>query len=300
LFAPVSEATARATLETAWDCGVRAFDTAPHYRAGLSERRLGEFLGEKPRTESVILTKVGRRLVAADAGADLEGAEGFYGTPPLARVRDYSRDGVLASLEDSLTRLGLDRIDVALIHDPDDHARVALDGALPALAELWAAGVVGAIGVGMNQAPLLEWFVNRADLDCVLVAGRYSLLDGQAAPCSRPASAAAWRCWPAGSPTAGCWPARCPARPTTTPRLRPRSWSGPAGSRPCARHGTDSGAAALQFVLAHPAVTAAVVGVRSPAEMTQDAGFECVEVPGQVWADLAREGLLPENGVVPG
>ncbi len=145
LFAPVSEDAARATLETAWTCGVRAFDTAPHCGAGLSEQRLGEFLGGKPRTEFVISTKVGRRLVAADADADLDGVERFYGTPRLTRVRDYSRDGVLASLEDSLTRLGLDRIDVALIHDPDDHAGTALDGAFPALAELRAAGVIGAI-----------------------------------------------------------------------------------------------------------------------------------------------------------
>src|SRR5450755_4676786 len=174
-------------LEAAWACGIRAFDTAPHYGAGLSEQRLGEFLGGKPRHQFVISTKVGRRLVAAGADAQPEGAEGFYGAPRLRRVRDYSRDGVLASLQASLTRLGLDRIDIALIHDPDDHAVEALDGAFPALAELRAAGVLGAIGVGMNQAPLLEWFVRRADLDCVLVAGRYSLLDGQAAATLFPA-----------------------------------------------------------------------------------------------------------------
>jgi D-threo-aldose 1-dehydrogenase len=302
LFAPVSEATARATLETAWACGVRAFDTAPHYGAGLSERRLGEFLGEKPRTEFVISTKVGRRLVAADAGADLEGAEGFYGTPPLTRVRDYSRDGVLASLEDSLTRLGLDRIDVVLIHDPDDHARAALDGALPALAELRAAGVVGAIGVGMNQAPLLEWFVARADLDCVLVAGRYSLLDGQAAGTLFPACQRRGVAVLAGGvfnsgllarPVPGATYDYAPAPPPQLDRAR-------RIAAVCARHGTDIGAAALQFVLAHPAVTAAVVGVRGPAEMTQDAGFLGTDVPGQLWADLRREGLLPEDGVVPG
>ncbi len=179
LFAPVSDAAAAATLEAAWAAGIRAFDTAPHYGVGLSEQRLGRFLRQQPRDDFVVCTEVGRLLAAADG--DVQGADGFYDTPPLTRVRDYSRDGVLASLEASLARLGTGRIDIVLIHDPDEHAAQALDGAYPALAELRAAGVIGAIGVGMNQAPLLEWFVRRADLDCVLVAGRYSLLDGSAA-----------------------------------------------------------------------------------------------------------------------
>lgn len=299
LFAPVREATARATLETAWACGIRAFDTAPHYGAGLSEQRLGGFLGEKPRTEFVISTKVGRRLVAAEAGTDLEGAEGFYGTPPLTRVRDYSRDGVLASLEDSLARLGLDRIDVALIHDPDEHAGAALDGAFPALAELRAAGVIGAIGLGMNQAPLLEWFVRRADLDCVLVAGRYSLLDAQAAGRLFPACQRRGVAVLAG----GVFNSGLLARPGPGATYDYAPVPAPLLDRArriaaaCARHGTDIGAAALQFVLAHPAVTAAVVGARSPAEMTQDAGFMTAPVPDQLWADLRHEELLPGDGV---
>lgn len=299
LFAPVSAASAQATLEAAWACGIRAFDTAPHYGAGLSEQRLGEFLGEKPRHQFVISTKVGRRLVAGSAEAQPEGAEGFYGAPRLSRVRDYSRDGVLASLEASLTRLGLDRIDIALIHDPDDHAVEALDGALPALAELRAAGVLGAIGVGMNQTPVLEWLVRRADLDCVLVAGRYSLLDGQAAATLFPACQRSGVAVLAGGifnsgllvcPGPGATYDYAPASAALLDRAHRI-----AGI--CARHGTAIGAAALQFVLAHPAVTAAVVGVRSPAEMTQDAGFLASRVPDGVWADLAAEGLLPAHGI---
>ena len=118
LYAPVSDETAAETLAAAWAAGIRAFDTAPHYGAGLSERRIGEFLAGRPREEFVVSTKVGRLLVPA--AGDTEGAEGFYGTPPLTRIRDYSRDGVLRSLEESLRRLGLDRVDIALIHDPDD------------------------------------------------------------------------------------------------------------------------------------------------------------------------------------
>jgi D-threo-aldose 1-dehydrogenase len=299
LFAPVSAAGARATLEAAWACGVRAFDTAPHYGVGLSEQRLGEFLGGKPRDQFVISTKVGRRLVAASADAPPDGADGFYGAPRLSRVRDYSRDGVLASLEASLTRLGLDRIDIALIHDPDDHAAEALDGAFRALAELRTAGVIGAIGVGMNQAPLLEWFVRRADLDCVLVAGRHSLLDGQAAATLFPACQHRGVAVLAGGifntgllvrPGPGATYDYAPAPAALLDRAH-------RIATVCARHGTAIGAAALQFVLAHPAVTAAVIGVRSPAEMTQDAGFLAACVPDGLWAELAAEGLLPVDRI---
>src|SRR5579864_8931531 len=179
LYAPVGEDAALATLDAAWAAGIRAFDTAPHYGVGLSEQRLGRFLGGRARSEFVLSTKVGRRLVPATS--DAEGVEGFYGTPTLARLRDYSRDGALVTLEGSLRRLGTDRIDIALIHDPDDYAEEALDGAYAALDQLRREGTIRAVGVSMNQATLLEWFVERADLDCVLVAGRYSLLDTSAA-----------------------------------------------------------------------------------------------------------------------
>jgi D-threo-aldose 1-dehydrogenase len=127
VYAPVSDEAAAATLQSAWDAGIRAFDTAPHYGAGLSEQRIGEFLAGRPRAEFVVSTKVGRRLVPAAGPVD--GAEQFYDTPALSRVRDYSADGTLRSLEDSLRRLRLDQVDIALIHDPDDHMAEALDGA---------------------------------------------------------------------------------------------------------------------------------------------------------------------------
>ncbi|MFZ0185517.1 MAG: aldo/keto reductase, partial [Streptosporangiaceae bacterium] len=179
LYAPVSDEAAAATLQAAWDAGIRAFDTAPHYGVGLSEWRIGDFLAGRPRAEFVVSTKVGRRLVPAAGPVD--GAEQFYDTPALSRVRDYSADGTLRSLEDSLRRLRLDRADIALIHDPDDHMAEALDGAYPALARLRADGTVGAIGVGVNSVSVAEWFAARCDLDCLLVAGRYTLLDDSAA-----------------------------------------------------------------------------------------------------------------------
>jgi D-threo-aldose 1-dehydrogenase len=303
LFAAVDDDTALATLEAAWAVGIRAFDTAPHYGAGLSERRLGAFLGGRPRDEYVVSTKVGRLLVPAPADAANgagdgagDGAEIFSGAPRLARVRDYSRDGVQASLEGSLERLGLDRIDIALIHDPDDHAQEALAGAYPALAEFCAQGVVGAVGIGMNQAEMLEWFLPRADLDCVLVAGRHTLLDTSAATslfpeCQRrDVAVLAGGVFNSGV-LADPGPAATydyrPASPGVMDRVR-------RIGEACARYGLPIGAVALQFTLRHPAVTAAVVGTRSPGEIAADAGYLARDVPDALFDELAAEGLLQQ------
>ena len=157
LYAPVSDETAAGTLAAAWDAGIRAFDTAPHYGVGVSERRIGEFLAGRPRDEFTVCTKVGRRLVPA--AGNVQGEEGFHDIPPLTRVRDHSRDGVRRSLEESLEGLGLDRVAIALVHDPDDFMEQATDQAYPALAELRAQGTVRAVGAGMNSATALAWIV---------------------------------------------------------------------------------------------------------------------------------------------
>ncbi len=296
LFAPVGEDTARATLEAAWAAGIRAFDTAPHYGAGLSEQRLGAFFAGRPRGEFVVSTKVGRRLVPA--AGDVEGAEGFYGTPRLTRVRDHSRDGVLATLESSLGRLGLDRADIVLIHDPENHARETLDGAYPALAELRRAGAVGAIGFGMNDAAMLTWFVERTDADCVLIAGRYSLLDASAADallpeCRRRGVAVlvggVFNSGVLADPGPGATYDYAPA---------PAGIIGRANRirGVCARYGLPAGAVALQYPLRHPAVSAVVVGVRSPREITEDAGYLRTRVPDELLRELADEGLIRAPG----
>ena len=295
LFAPVGDDTAQSTLQAAWSAGVRAFDTAPHYGAGLSESRLGKYLATRPRAEYILSTKVGRLLIRPPG--PLGDTEGFYGAPPLARVRDYSPDGVRSSLEASLRRLGLDRIDVALIHDPDDHAHEALDGAYPALAQLRSEGVIRAIGIGMNQIGRLEWFLPRTDLDCVLVAGRYSLLDTSAdarllPECRRRGVAVlAGGVFNSGilaDPRPGARYDYQPASPELIAR---------AGriARVCARHGLPIGAVALHFTLRHPAVTAVVVGARSPAEISEDIRYLGTAVPDPVFDELAHEGLLPAS-----
>jgi D-threo-aldose 1-dehydrogenase len=196
-----------------------------------------------------------------------------------------------------LQRLGLDRIDVALIHDPDDHAHEALDGAYPALAQLRSEGVIRAIGIGMNQTRALEWFLPRTDLDCVLVAGRYSLLDTRAGArllpeCRRQGVAVlAGGVFNSGilaDPRPGARYDYQPASPGLIAR---------AGqiARVCARHGLPIGAVALHFTLRHPAVTAAVVGARSPAEITDDVRYLGTTVPDSVFDELAYEGLLPAS-----
>jgi D-threo-aldose 1-dehydrogenase len=287
LYAPVSDEAATATLQAAWDAGIRAFDTAPHYGVGLSERRIGDFLAGRRRADFVVSTKVGRRLVPASGPVD--GADEFYDTPELSRVRDYSTDGALRSLDDSLRRLRLDRVDIALIHDPDDHMTEALDGAYPALARLRADGAVGAIGVGVNSASVAEWFVARGDLDCVLVAGRYTLLDRSAAASLFPLclargvevlAAGVFNSGILADPADGARYDYTPAAPAVLARAR-------RIAEVCARYGIPVAAAALRYVLRHPAVTAAVVGARTPDEIRADVRYLSQAVPEGLWAELS-------------
>ena len=287
LFGPVSDEAARATLEAAWNAGIHAFDTAPHYGVGLSETRLGSFLSTRPRAQVVLATKVGRLLVPTED--DVEGAEGFYGTPRLRRVRDYSRAGVRHSIEESCSRLGVDRLDIALVHDPDDHFAEAIEGALPALCDLRSAGVVGAIGVGMNQAGMLARFVREADLDCVLVAGRWSLLDRSAGDELLPLCqqrrvgvlvGGVFNSGILADPSPGARYDYLPAGPELRAAARHLQ-------EVCARHGVPLRAAALLFPLRHPAVSAIVVGARSPDEVTADLADLDTAAPDELWAELA-------------
>jgi len=285
LFSAVEEDEAAAALEAAWTAGVRYFDTAPHYGAGLAERRLGAFLATRPRAEFTVSTKVGRLLAPGDAAP---GDEGFHGGQDLVRVRDYSATGVHRSLADSLERSGLDHFDLVLIHDPDDHWDEAVAEAYPALARLRAEGAVRAIGVGMNQTAMLTRFVTETDLDCVLVAGRYSLLDRSAADdllplcANRQVAVLVGGVFNSGilanpAPGATYDYAVAPAD------VRRRAL---ALAERCSAHGVALAAAALQFPLRHPAVTGVVVGARSPREVTDNAEHAATAIPEALWAEL--------------
>src|SRR4029453_13601505 len=163
LLRPLSRQEGGGAVPAAWECGVRSFDVAPHYGLGLAERRLGLGLRGRPRDEFLISTKVGRLLRPGPNSTGARGGGGFGGPADFVRVRDYSRDGIRRSLESSLERLGLDRVDIVFVHDPDDFYTEALDHAFPALEELRAEGMITSYGAGMNQSAMLTRFVERTD-----------------------------------------------------------------------------------------------------------------------------------------
>lgn len=302
LYRAVSEVDARATVEAAWLAGVRYFDTAPHYGLGLSERRLGAALADRPRSEFVVSTKVGRLLEPCDAGGD-DLADGFAVPATHRRVWDFSADGVRRSLEASLTRLGLDRVDVVYLHDPDDHCEQALREALPALAELKAQGVVRGIGVGVNRWQVAERFVLEHPLDHVMLAGRYTLLEhattaGFLSRCSvRGVSVVAAGVFNSGLLARDEVPADATHDYTTAPlALLDRARRIAAV---CRRHGIPLPQAALHFPFGHPAVHAVVVGARTAAEVTENVALATGQVPAALWSDLLAENLLSANVPVP-
>lgn len=294
LYTPVTDTDARATVDAALAAGVRHFDTAPHYGLGLSERRLGATL--TGRADVVISTKVGRLLEPVCGDAAGQDTEGFAVPADAWRVRDYSRDGVLRSLEASLLRLGRDRVDIVLVHDPDRHYRQALDGAFPALEELRSQGVITSYGAGMNEPEPLAEFVRHTDLDVVMLAGRYTLLDQSAADTLLPACAAhGVSVLAAGVFNSGIL--AC-TRPDTGARYDYRAAPESLLRRSrdiaavCARHGVTLPHAAATFPLTHPAVAAACLGMRTTEEVAHDAAWCGRPVPEQLWAELRAEGFL--------
>ncbi|GAA3484693.1 aldo/keto reductase [Streptomyces yanii] len=301
LFREVDPAQAAAAVDAAWDEGVRYFDTAPHYGLGLSERRLGAALRQRPRDSYVVSTKVGRLLdpVPADPIASYDGLSEGFAVPATHRRRwDFSADGVRRSIEDSLERLGLDRIDIAYLHDPDDHAEAAFREAYPALEKLRSEGVVGAIGAGMNQTAMLTRFLRDTDVDTVLCAGRYTLLDQSALAELLPEATARGRSVVVG----GVFNSGLLADPrpgatydyTAAPlTLLDRALRIKAVAE---GHGVPLRAAALHYPLAHPAVATVLVGTRSPDEMRDAADLLSREIPDALWDELRAEGLLTEDG----
>jgi D-threo-aldose 1-dehydrogenase len=301
LYRAMSDENARAVVDTAWECGIRYFDTAPHYGLGLSERRLGAALAGRPRDEYVVSTKVGRLLVDNPGGAGERDTEGFDVPRTLVRRRDYSRDGVLRSLESSLARLGLDRVDIAFVHDAEDYVEETLDGALPALIELRDQGVLKGIGLGMNFAGVLAGFVRRADVDVVMIAGRYTLLEQPALDellplCERRGvrvmAAGVFNSGILASPEPGGTYDYAAAPAGLVARARRI-----AGV--CARHGVELPRAAIALPAAHPAVASVVLGASSPAQVHANADRAAAPVPSALWAELVAEGLLRADAPIP-
>lgn len=277
LYDAVEEATAHGVVERAWELGVRYFDTAPYYGSGSAERRLGAALSGRPRDEFVVSTKVGRLL--------RPGESDWHSAPPLQAYFDFSYDAAMRSLEQSLERLGLDRVDIAFIHDPDDHFDDAVAGAYRALARLRDDGVVRAIGVGMNQTELLCRFAVEADPDCFLVAGRYTLLDRSAATdllplcAERGIAVVAAGVFNSGVLAGGSTYDYTPASTDVLQRVAELRAT-------CARHEVPLAAVALQFPLRHPAVEHVLAGCRTPQEVEEDVRLFELELPPDLWGEL--------------
>jgi D-threo-aldose 1-dehydrogenase len=309
LYAPIAESMALATIQAAWDRGLRHFDTAPHYGHGLSEHRLGRVLRDKPRGSFVLSTKVGRLLSpAADAPAT---QHGFVATLPFVQRFDYSYDGALRSLDDSLQRLGLARVDVVYIHDIDHftqggdqprHFREAMDGAYKALERLRGEGVVKAIGLGVNNWEVCRDALRHGDFDGFLLAGRYTLLDQSALGELLPRCVERGAGLIIGGPynsgilaTGAVSGARynyAPAGPEILAKVE-------CIEAVCRRFGVPLRAAALQFPLGHPAVLAVIPGARSPIEVEENVALMGAPIAPDFWAALKAARLLDREVPTP-
>ncbi|MGK3940010.1 aldo/keto reductase [Streptomyces caeruleatus] len=302
LYRTTTAADAAAALDAAWDAGIRYFDTAPHYGLGLSEQRLGATLRTRPRDEYVVSSKVGRLLVPNEEPRGVD-SEGFVVRDDLRRQWDFSRDGVLRSIEETLERTGLDRLDIVYLHDPDDHWRQAADEAMPALAELRDQGVIGAIGAGMNQSAMLARFLRETAADVVMLAGRYTLLDQSALDDVLPAAQESGKSVVAvGVFNSGLlsrqWPEEgmkydyqdAPAELVARAR---------AIAEVCEAHGTTLPAAAIAFPLTHPRVVNVTLGMRTAEQVTRNAQLHGSTVPGALWDDLRVRGLLRDGTPTP-
>ena len=313
LYSAISDEEAHATFEAAWDIGIRYYDTAPLYGLGLSERRLGRFLTSKKRDDYVLSTKVGR-LLRACPGEPHTGVGKWFGVPARQEVYDYSHDGVMRSVEFSLERLGVDRIDILLAHDLDvfthgtpekrDHYIDALmAGGYKALKSLRDQGVIKAIGAGINEWQAAQMLAERGDFDLFLLAGRYTLLEQEALDSFLPLcdkrgigiviGGAFNSGILATGAKPGAWYNYDPAPEEILQRVR-------RIEAVCARHKVKLIDAALQFPLAHPAVVSLIPGAKSAAEARDAKTLIDATIPAALWDDLKSEGLVRQDAPTPG
>lgn len=312
LYAPVPEEVAQRTLSAAWDAGIRVYDTAPLYGLGLSEERFARGLSGRARDEFVISTKVGR--VLQDCRPEEVPDYNFYDTPARTFRYDYSYEGVMRSHEDSLKRLGQERVDILLVHDLDlfthkseqaveARVRELFDrGGYRALEGLRAAGAVAAIGAGLNEWQACERLLSLGDFDCFLLAGRYTLLEQDALDSFLPLCEKRGVGIILGGPfnsgilaTGPISEARynyAPAPPDILARVQRIEAA-------CIAHGVKLIEAALHFVLAHPAITTVIPGANSPEQVTGNLAMLRARIPPALWSDLKAEGLIRKDAPVP-
>ncbi|MGH9298325.1 MAG: aldo/keto reductase [Acidimicrobiales bacterium] len=305
LYQAVTDEQALAAVDAAWQSGIRFFDTAPLYGMGDSEARVGRALKAHSHGDYVLATKVGRLLRRTDVDdpTQLQGGESTWkGVPDLSTVYDFSYEGALRSLEESIERLGIDRVDIVHIHDPDDAPDEALQGAHKALLKLRDEGVIRAVGAGMNQWQILNRFAHEGGFDCFLLAGRYTLLDQSALTELLPTCLEQGiSIIAAGVFNSGILAAPDDPNPTydygrATPDILERARRLDAI---CRAHQVPLKAAAIQFPCGHPAVASVLVGSRSAAEVKENTAMFATAIPGDLWLELKAEGLLPEDAPTP-
>jgi len=305
LYRAISEDEAQAVLQGAWDAGVRYYDTAPLYGLGLSETRLNHFLRGKPRDDYVLSTKIGR-LLKVTTPDRRDGFGKWFDVPARNEIYDYTYDGVMRSLEFSLERLGIDRVDILYAHDLDifNHGswealepklNELMAGGYKALMELRDQGVIRAFGAGVNEWQSCQWLAERGDFDLFLLAGRYTLLEQEALVTMLPLCAARGIGIVIGGPynsgilatgpKPGAFYNYDPAPPEILDRVA-------RIQAVCDRHGTRLLDAAFQFPLLHPAVVSVIPGGQGTAEMASNLAASRARIPPALWADLKADGLL--------
>jgi D-threo-aldose 1-dehydrogenase len=309
LYARLDDATAIAAVERAFELGINLLDTSPLYGRGLAEHRCGTAIRRASRRDLVICTKVGRWM---DPFHPPDDGSGFVGGSPHRATVDYSYDGTMRSVEQSLLRLGIDRLDLLLIHDVDvwthgkdaveDRFREAMDGAYVALDRLRAEGVVAGIGIGVNEAEMCVRFAQAGSFDVMLLAGRYSLLEQPALSEFLPLAqrqgigVLLGGVFNSGILATGAIPGAKYNYRDAPPEILDKVAS---IERVCAGHVVALPTAALHFALGHPAVVSLVLGGRSPQDVEHNVGALDLEVPAGLWADLKAERLLDPDAPVP-
>lgn len=309
LYRPMTDGEAHALLQAAWGAGLRYFDTAPLYGFGLSERRAGAFLREKPRDDFLISTKAGRILVPNEGWHAQR--DYFIDAPSCEPVFDYSYDGIMRSFEASLERLGLERIDILLMHDigekthgsaHEEQFRIAMDGGYRAMDALRRSGAVKAIGIGANEWQVCDLAMDRRDWDCVLLAGRYTLLEqGALVPFLERCMREDKHVLAGGAFNSGILATGAVEGARFDYDAAPAGIIGRvrALDAVCRAHRVPLAAAALQFPLAHPAVRTVIPGFGSKAELEQVLQWTAFAIPAQFWDDLKDGGLLDKRAPVP-
>lgn len=309
IFREIDDQTSDAMFQHAWDAGIRYYDTAPMYGHGLSELRTGHSLRWKERNDYVLSSKVGRVLHPAPKDSIDYGP--WVNAGRFRSEFDYSYDGTMRSFEDSLQRLGLERMDIVFIHDIDRYTRgdaqpevfeTAMDGCWKALETLRSEGVVKAIGVGVNEWEVCQAALERHDFDCFLLAGRYTLLEQEALDsflplCEERGAAVVV----GGGFNSGILATGAVEGAKYNYSLAPE----PIMDRVrrieavCGRHNVSLPAAALQFVVAHPAIPSFIAGTRTVAQLEKNLEWFAAPIPSDFWAELKHEGLLRANAPVP-